>query len=303
MHRFSYSCIMFNKKPRRHTGPIALKAVIAIISFTLLLTAVETVIAYEINRAFGLSFNGSLIEYAIFALINSIILHRYVCVISKDNSSNPRFGCHVEIFVFSLLFIAVGVGMEHDARAKMYRAKTLNEISHTDAEYFYIDEVGILDTVKGRQRIDYRKVTPRRESAKHCFTGYYAAPFCDRKSVFYGIKYEDEYSSRKFSRSLSMQLFTQHFQDSIRRINPVVSGHLFQRTFPDNKDFLTFCHVVQADCPPQDFQYVEKLLTPMKNDRMPRWTGNLPFYAILWMIYIILLCCFFHFSKTEDSRY
>lgn len=291
------------RNSRRHIGPIALKAVIAIIAFTLLLSALETVIAYEINHAFALSTSAIMTEYAIFALFNSIILRRYVCVISKDNSMDSRFGCHIEIFVFSFLFIAIGVDMEHDARAKICRAKTLNETSHTDAEYFYIENVGNLDTVKGKKRIDYRKITPKRESAKHCLTGYYAAPFCDRKSVFYGIKYEEEFSSRKFSRSLSIKLFTLHFQDSISRINPVVSNHLFRRTFPDNKDFLTFCNVVQADCAPQDFQYVEKLITPMKDDRMPSWTDNLSFYAILWLAYIILLCCFFHFSKTEDSRY
>ena len=58
--------------------------------------------------------------------------------------------------------------------------------------------------------------------------------------MYYAIKMRHNYPSRKYSKSESAQMLKQVLIDSISRIKPEVSNHLFRRTPHKADDFFQF---------------------------------------------------------------
>lgn len=299
----AYRNMMLRKSSQNHCWPAVRKSVTAIISYTLLLSVIETFIAYRINNAFGLFDGfGVIVCYSVFSLFNSVILRKYVCVISKKNVKDPRFACHWAIFLCSFIFIASGIQMEQTAHLEMHHSKTLSETHFNEDEYYYIDRTETIDTINGKQDIGYHEQHSRHSSPKHDFRGYYIAPFSDRSSVYYAFIYERKYNTDKYSKSESEKIFTQEFQDSVNRVKQAVGNHLFHRISPKEVDYHVLGSLIQYGCSPEKegYQGIEELLVPVENDRMPRWYDDLPLYAAIYLIFSLLILFFFCISNTEE---
>lgn len=292
-----------------HCWPAVRKAVTAIFLYTLLLSVIESFIVYGITgtvitEPFGKSGNdGILISYCVFSLFNSIILRKYVCVISKKNYRDPRFVCHAFIFAASFSSILLITEMEHNVRMEVHHSKTLSEIKFDENEYYYyIDRAETLDTINGKQEINYDELHLTHATPKHDFRGYYIAPFNSRISVYYAFKYERKYPTNKYSKSESKKIFIQEFHDSVNSVKKYVGNHLFHRISMDNIDYHIFGSMVQYGCSPEKegYQGIEELLVPVKDDRMPRWYDNLLFYAEVYLFINIFILFIFCTTNTEE---
>lgn len=295
--------MMFRYDHRNHCWPAIRKSIIAISIYTLLLSVIETFIVYEINKAFEVSEGDDMIAPIVLGILNSIILRKYICIISLHNSGNPRFGCHSLIWLFSWIFITIGATIEHDARMEVYQSNTLDEISFKKGdEYYHIDQVGTLDTINGEKYIVYEELHLTHQSPKHSFRGYYVVPFTNRKSVFYTIKFMREYPTNRYTEKESRKMFNQAFQDSVSRINPIVGNHLFQRILPQARDYDNYCINASFSSFSQKYDYagIEAIFSPAENDRKPRWYDELLKYASCIVLYILVLIFGFGTCKTED---
>lgn len=285
--------------PDNHCWPAIRRSVTSIAVYSILLSIVETLIAYEIIKPFEDPGISDMFVFTIFGLLNSIILRRYVCIISEQNPRHPRMACHCLIFFFSFAFIKLGTTMEHNARAQMYHSQTLSKTTFNDGEYYYIDSVGTLDSANSKRSISYKE-QHFRYSSNHRFSGYYVAPFSDRKSVFYVAKCERDYSTGKYTKGEGEQRFSQEFGDFVKNIKPAISNHLFRRIPSRARDYRVYVSCIQKGVTQRDNRpVIEEMLTPVKDDRMPRWTDVLWWYILAPIVYVLLLLIVFCFSKTE----
>ncbi len=285
-----------------HCWPAVWRSVRAISLYTLLLPVIESFIVYGINgtvitESFGESgHDGILVASCIFSLFNSIILRKYVCVISRKNVREPRFVCHIFIFAVSLFSIWSVTEMLHKAHLKMHHFKTLSEISFNEDEFYYIDRAETLDTINGKQDINYDELHSRHSSPKHDFRGFYIAPFSNRSSVYFGFRHERKYPTDKYSKSECEQMFTQEFQDSVNRVKKAIGNHLFHRISMDETDYHIFGLMINYGCSPEKegYQGIEELLVPVEDDRMPRWYDDLLLYAAVYVfinLFILFIFC------------
>lgn len=294
----------FTYDPSRHCWSAVIKSITAITVFSMLLTVIETLIVYEIDKTSG--GNSTLLFAAVFGIINSRILRKYVRVLSVEPIGSPRLACYLIIAFCTTLFIRLGIHIEHDARANIYHSKTLNEPTFNEEDYFYIDTPGIINYGENGRAIEYRYESSGKYSSngRHIYTGYFVAPFRQAPSIFYVVKYELPYSSSYTSKGESEEKFKERFNDFITRIKPEINNHLFQRITHTSNEYLQAA--IHNSLPLRD-DYDENtkikdlvLLTPMENDSMPIKYEELPVLAVFFIGYIIIISVILGFSKTED---
>ncbi len=269
---------------------------------------------YEVRWGLDLSAGVIFGTAAALGMINSLLLRRYVVIIRPQKTGgDPRWATHFIICFFSLTFILWGNDVEHDARAKMFHAKSFAGLTFEEAEYLYIDNPSSIDTARYGQDIKFDSFSHNRGfSRDHVFTGYYVAPFIGYDSVFFALEHRFERSvstlplPQKNSHHKTWTEFSKEFNELESDIIPNFSGHLFQRLRPeDDSNYwvaLGYSYMKDSICHPMNEIHESVILTPVKDDRMPRWTDRmpiilgffLPFY-FLWFIFI------FGTSKTTGN--
>lgn len=294
---------MFKYNPKNHCWPAVRKAVTVITLATLLLSLIEAQLTNATKEAFEISNGIYFIIAGIFGLFNSIILRRYVCVISLHNSRNPRFGTHLFIIILTFFYFIVGKDSISDIHGVICYSKKINkqviqEVDFTD--WFYIDNPGVIDTIGYGLATEYWE-----EKKKHCFRGYYVMPFHENNSVFYGVELGAEYPTKEYSKSYSEKRFKREFHESIKQhIKSNINNHLFKRT--TLYDSCCFQAAIQNSLSKRNInQGTENngdfiLLTPIKYDHMTYWENFAILHAFIFIYSILIFLIVFACSKTQD---
>lgn len=303
----------YRYNPRNHCWPAIWKSIFAIVSISIALSVVEAVVIYEIRHLLGLSSKFFMCLVGIAALYNSLVLRRYILIIKKVPSTergDPRWACHLFIMLFSFIFICALNEMEHHARAKVQYSQTLDGLTFNEAEYFYFESPLAIDTARSGQDIKADSYSTSRGTAtEHSYKGYYVAPFCGHDSVFYAQEYMYSRSvskipwPSKLTRPDVWNKFYTQFNVMCDNMSPTTSNHLFRRIYPEKDDYywsaLGYSYAKDSICHPINEIHKSIVLTPLENDRMPRWTDILPLIVFFFLPFYILMLIFdFGCSKT-----
>lgn len=276
--------------------------------FTLLLTAIEAPLVYALDITWG----NYCIIVCVCGIINSLLLRRYVLILRKRSSwenGEPRFACHLFIWMASAAFILIGNVIEHDARADVHHSKTLDGLTFNEAEYFHIDSLPQLNKARWARNTKYNSYSKARGLGReHSYTGCYVAPFRGFGDVFYVVEHEYSRSTNnvpipsEYTKEEIYENFQKEFNIMCDTIKPTVNAHLFQRLRPESDSYfwraIDYSYLEDPIYNGISHSYRAVVLTPVKNGQMPRWTDKLPLAIILLALYFLLLLMVYTGSKT-----
>lgn len=308
---------LFKYNPKNHNWPLIWRTIVAVMLWTLLLSAVESVVLFEFRRALNMPWGIVLVTSCVICIINSLLLRRYVLIISPCNKNGDyRWGVHFWICLCSFFSILWGNDVEHDARAKMFHSKSFAGLTFEEAEYLYIDNPPAIDTARYGQDIKFGSYSKSRGFARnYVFTGYYVAPFCGYDSVFFAIEHRFQRSisnlplpQKKTPHKIWIE-FNKEFNELKSNVTPTPNSHLFQRLRPeDDSNYwfaLDYSYTQDSIWHPNNEIHKSVILAPVKGDRMPRWTDKLlRFIIFIPMIFLCLLLCYgsAKTTKSPDGR-
>lgn len=312
---------------RKHNWPEVKRCVPIILIGTLILSALESTVEFMVDRMFSPNSDYLEILSILFGVLNAFLLRKYHHILRTNDSwkDNSRLAALSIPLVASTFYISVFMGMVHDIAADVYHARSLDGLTFNEAEYFYIDNPGKIDTT----RLGHDEYRRENHSSRSFFTdiictGYFVAPFCGHDSVFYAMSYSYGRIISPFDESEKEKEIWKNFEqlteETRKGIKPVISNHLFHRIrpvsdsgfwtaaeysyFPKGSSFWTApeYNYFLEDSVSQDMKIIHRsvFLCPVEDDVMPHWFDSLPKLLGIFLIVSLLTSCVFVICDTSN---